>query len=425
MTLIQSPSLKSIIFIGLIIFYSIFFINLITDDRSSLTLTYLIILLIILYFFKKKNLFINPIIFSIAISSSIFITLNEYIFHAHQSSFDLGFNRQADKYINQFLYFIPFIFLATLFNFSRFSTTHFKKIVLLSIVFSLLFNTYLNIFFDFNRGLLNQKFTGIILYDYCIIALSLIALCFSFELNKKASYIFIGLCLLNISMIVMHGTRGAWLGLPIALIFICLFYYKMDKNRTIYMLLLSLILSIVMITFPHSPIVERFEQFENDKSLMQDNNYNSSVGTRFALWAFAVQQFEKSPYIGHGIINFRNQICEAHEQNQLPACHSHAHNTILEEMAAHGILGIINLLTILILTLYYFIFNLIKSINTQTKNLAFTGLTCSIYIIICSMSDFIFLRSFPTMFTFLIILTLMSLIHSEKIMHKINSSKNE
>lgn len=107
MSLLKNYTYQKVIFIGLIIFYANFFINLITDDRSSWSLTYLIIALFILLLCKTRKIQIHPIIFIIGISSSICISLNELIFHAHQTSLDLDFNKDAHKFINQF--FISFL----------------------------------------------------------------------------------------------------------------------------------------------------------------------------------------------------------------------------------------------------------------------------------------------------------------------------
>ncbi|OTG67345.1 O-antigen ligase family protein [Acinetobacter silvestris] len=412
---LQNSVLKPFILFGLIIFYFNFFINLITDDRSSWSLAYIPLALFILYLIKNRRLYISPLVFVIAISSVLAITLNEYIFHDHQTSLDSDFNQQADQFIHQFLYVIPLIFLGTLFKFSNFTSSTFKKIIFASIVFSLIFNTYLNFRFDFERGLLIPQFKSIILYDYCIIALSLIGLVLSFKLKSKSAFLFITICLINISMITLHGSRGAWLGIPIAFLMIVAYFYKTHFKHTIFMLLASGILTLGMIFMPNSPILERVDHLKSDASLMEKNNYNSSIGTRFALWAFALDQFKQSPYVGQGFINFRNNICQPHAKNKIPNCQPHAHNIIFQELAAHGILGLINILILASFSLYFFIKNMIKNSNQHTQLLAFSGLISTIYLIICSMSDYVFYFSFPTMFLFLIILTLMNIIYIENL----------
>ena len=224
-------NLKSFLLWGLILFYFIFFVNLITDDRSSFSLIYLLIALTIAYLSKSKKIYIHPMIFIIGISSAIFITLNEYIFHSHQTSTDIEFLKYAKKYINQFLFVIPLIFLGTLFKYSNFNHKTLQIIILTSTLFSLIFNTYLNLNFHFDRGLLITEFKSIILYDYCIITLSLISLIFSFTLKNKWSFILILLSLLNISMNTLHGSRGAWVGIPIALILIAIYFYKSYQKQ--------------------------------------------------------------------------------------------------------------------------------------------------------------------------------------------------
>lgn len=420
MIFLPANTLKSFISFGLILFYFIFFINLITDDRSSWSLVYIPSLLLVIYLIKNRIFYIHPIVFAVGISSALLITLNEYIFHIHQT--DLAINKHENKYIHQFLYVIPFIFLGTLFKFSNFTAKKFEKIILISIIFSLIFNIYLNLKHDFYRDLLIPEFKSIILYDYCIITLSLIGLIFSFKLKSKLSFLFIGLCLFNISMITLHGSRGAWIGIPVTLFMIAFYFYKTHLKHTIFMILMSLTLTIGMIFMPNSPIMDRIDHLQSDASLMEKNNYNTSVGTRFALWRFALEKFQQAPYAGNGFVNFKNQICVPESKNIVPNCQPHAHNIIFQELAAHGLLGFLNILILSSLPLYYFIKNLMKSPNRHTRLLAFSGLITMLYLTICSMSDYLFFFPFPTMFTFLIILSLLNIIYVENLN---NENKND
>lgn len=411
----QKDIFKPTILFGLILFYFNFFVNLITDDRASWSLIYIPLALLILYLFKNKTFYIHPLIFIIGISSAFCITLNEYIFHAGQISSDLEFNKQAGKYISQFLYIIPLIFLGTLFKFSNFNPETFKKIIFASIGFSVIFNSYLNIQFNFDRGLFAAEFKSIILYDYCIVALSLIGLVFSFKLKGKYTFLFISLCLINIALIVLHGSRGAWLGIPIALLMISIYFYKTHFKQTLFMLFASILLTFSMMIMPNSPIVERIDLLKSDASLMEQNNYDTSVGTRFALWHFAIEQFQQSPYVGHGFINFKNKICTPNAENEVPNCQPHAHNIVFQELAAHGLLGLLNILILAFATLYYFTKNMIQKNNPSTQLLAFSGLINTVYLIICSMSDYLLFYSFPSMFVFLITLSLMNIIYIENL----------
>lgn len=415
MLLFQKDVFRPIVFFGLLFFYFNFFVNLITDDRASWSLVYIPLALLILYLFKNKTFYIHPLIFIIGISSTLCITLNEYIFHAGQTSPDLEFNKQASKYISQFLYIIPLIFLGTLFKFSNFNAGTFKKIIFVSIGFSVIFNSYLNIQFNFDRGLFAAEFKSIILYDYCIVALSLIGLVFSFKLKGKFAFLFINLCLINIALIVLHGSRGAWLGIPIALLLISIYFYKSHFKQTLFMLFASIILTLSMAIMPNSPIAERIDLLKSDASLMEKDNYNTSVGTRFALWHFAIEQFKQSPYVGHGFINFKNRICTPNAENNVPNCQPHAHNIIFQELAAHGLLGLLNILILASAALYYFTKNVIQKNNLSTQLLAFSGLISTVYLIICSMSDYLLFYSFPSMFVFLITLSLMNIIYIENL----------
>lgn len=250
--------------------------------------------------------------------------------------------------------------------------------------------------------------------------LSLISLIFSFTLKNKWSFVLIGLSLLNIAMITLHGSRGAWLGIPIALIFIAIYFYKTQLKHTIFMLFTAVLLTLAMFYMPNSPLIERFDDLQSDTALMEKNNYNTSVGTRFALWQFAIDEFKQSPVVGNGFINFKNKICDPNSSDEVPNCQPHAHNIIFQELAAHGVIGLVNILLIAILTCYFFCKSLKHSTNPSSPILAFSGLISTLYLMICSMSDYLWFYSFPTMFTFLIILTLMNLIYVENLNHHHN-----
>lgn len=418
----DTNKIQAVLFGSLSLFYLIFFFNLISDDRASWSLTYLLVLLAILCIVKFRRLYIHPSILMIGLSSFILITLNEYFFHAHQISSDQDFYKNAQKYIHQFIYIIPLVFLGTLFKFAQFSSRALQNIIFISLVFSVIYNSYLNFYTDFDRSQLIPYFKSIILYDYCLIALSLLGLVMSFQLKNKLSFLIIFIALFNIANIILHGSRGAWLGIPIALMLITLFFYRAELKKTIFMLFITFCLTIIMFYIPNSPIQSRMANLESDTALIEKNNYNSSIGTRLALWQFAFNQFKQAPLTGHGIVQFREMICAPNAQNQVPNCQPHAHNIVLQELASHGILGLINLLFIASITFWFFIKNFKKTQQQSIKVLAFSGIIICIYFIICGISDFLFYFSFPTMFIFLILLTLMNIIYIENKPLTLNNS---
>lgn len=406
----------NIVFVGLILFYLMFFINLIMDARSSWSLCYLLVLLTAYSVIRARKVFVDRSVVIISMASLLLISTLEYFIFDSPSSTDPFFNKVSVDYVQQFAYIVIFSSIPFLFYSAQFKQKHFEQLIAVVLAFALIYNTYLNISFDFSRALLAAHFKSVILYDYCIAALSLVGLVFSFQYSKKWSFVLISLCLVNLSMIILHGSRGAWLGLPIALLCIALYFYKTRLAQTVFMLASSIVLTLMITYTPQSPIEERIEHLKSDTALIQQQqNYNSSVGTRIALWQFSWDQFQSSPWIGQGIRGFRNQICNPQHQDQVPNCQPHAHNMIFQSLASYGVIGLLYLILIYFYPLWIFIRKLFSHDSSdQSKYLTLAASIFMLYLGICSMSDYLFFFEFPTMFYFLMVITFLSLLQSHK-----------
>lgn len=414
---------QKMIFVVLLLFYVIFFINLIMDARSNWSLSYVLLLLSIYSVIRFKKIKLKSSVLIVSFTSMIIITGLELFVFNSKATEDQFFNEVSRDYIQQFAFICIFAFIPFLFSVAHFGRRHFEYLVISAIVFSLFYNIYLNFNLDFSRALLANHFKSVILYDYCISALSLIGLVFSFQYSKKWSYILISFCLLNLSMIVLHGSRGAWIGIPIILVFIAFYFYKTKLPRTLFMLASSLLLTISLVYLPHSPIEERIEHLKSDTVLIQEKqNYNSSVGTRLALWQFSWEQFKSSPWIGQGITGFRNQICDPTHREAVPNCQPHAHNMIFQSIAAYGLIGLIHLIIIYFYPLWIFIHRLVSSTSSkESKYIAMAATVFMVYLGISGLSDYLFYFEFPTMFYFLILITFLTLLSSQKLPSTSNS----
>ena len=153
----------------------------------------LVFILIFLYdFFKKKQL-IKPskslIFFSVI---SVFtITLSYYLLD-RLGSMPLNFPiKTYTNIINQYIWFVPFILLPSIFHIHKFKTEYLYKTLLLISSITLIYVTYYNLYYDFNREKLAEFFDPIITYDITFIAVSVLVLCYSFYLKGKSSYIYL------------------------------------------------------------------------------------------------------------------------------------------------------------------------------------------------------------------------------------------
>lgn len=405
----------------LALFFLTFFVNLVIDDGVNWSLNYVLLTLFIIFITLQKKIYISLPIFLTLALPFISIYIINLFFHNDQISNDHFFDQKlAPDMNNQFLYALAFLMLPTILLNIKKSENIFLYIINIGGVFSIIFNGYFNIIYNFDRALLVKKFDAIILYDASIASLSILMLVFNLGKNQKFSNILIVLSLINLFLIVAHGSRGTWLGIPLILIILSFYYFKSQRSKVLLTLLTSFILTGVLFFLPNSPIQKRLNAFQQDTSLIEKNNYHSSTGTRIFLWSYAVDEMLKSPIYGVGAKKFRDNICEQQAKGLLPACNPHAHNIFFQFLASNGLVGLLGIISAFLIPLIFYFYKLFQPSTSKSQHLSLMGICFTIFFSICGLTDFLFFMHFPTMFYFLITITLMSLLE----MYHLESSKN-
>ena len=400
--------------------YLIFFRNFIFNSGMTLPLLIFFAVFFIVILILKEKIVINNIITSIILLPVIFISLNEYFL---KEALVLPYSDDvmyfAQRYRKQFLYMLFFLVLPSILFFIKFKTQQFFIILIITLFISIGFNLYINISLDFNRDLLAQALSPVIHYDYGMIALSLLLICYGFYLKGTKSYWLLLLTLINIFLIIIHGSRGAWIGLPIVFLMIFIFYWQHNLKKILALTVLPILLLIGALTLiPNSPIQQRLAAFYSDKEqITQSHNYDTSIGARLLLWDNAFSAFKDAPLTGVGIVKLKQDNCKLYEQGMLSICFTHAHNVYLQTLAAHGLLGLGAILFLFLAPLAFFIKQLRKQENKTIYLLSVSGTIFIIYIMICSLTDLYFMVKTTTMLYYLVIVTLISLILKEKQEH--------
>lgn len=379
---------------ALIIIYSFFLFNVVKQGGSTTffpeTIFYLAILILI--FYKKIDIHIKKYLFILLPFLSI--TLNEFFFHQN-----LSFNFIKKDIISyNYLIILYLIFLPTIIKKANFTENHFFYILLIINIVSIFFNTYMNFSFNFNRDLLNEKIGSIILYDYSIISISLITLILCFNYSKKYFYLTNFICTFNILLIILHGSRGTWIALPIIGLLIFFSFYKTHLKPLILISSTGIVLLFSLYIF-NPNISERINNFQQDTYLMSQSNYNNNTGQRVSMWFESIHQFKNEPIFGVGYKNLKTAL---YNRNYVE--HPHAHNFFIHELAAHGILGFLGLLLIFLIPLYYLI---IKK-NEYSPTVRTAGITLIIYTLVCGLTDYLFIAKFACLLYFILITTLLS-----------------
>ena len=378
----------------LIFIYSLFLFNIVKQGGSKSffpeTIFYLTIFTFILY--KKIDINIKEYLF--ILFPFLFITLNELLFHKNLS---IDFI-ENDIISYNYLILLPLILLPSIIKKANFTEIHFFYILLTINIFSIFFNTYINFILDFDRTLLDKKIGPIILYDYSIIVISLITLILCFNYHKKYFYLTNFICTFNILLIIVHGSRGTWVALPLIGLFIFYSFYKTHLKPLLLISSAGIVLLFSLYIF-NPNISERIIKFQQDTNLISQSNYNNSIGQRVSMWTESIDQFKNEPILGIGYTNLKTAL---YNKNHVE--HPHAHNLFIHELAAHGILGFLGLLFSFLMPLYYFI---IKK-NEYSPAVRTAGMTLIIYTSICGLTDYVFIAKSACLLYFILITTLLS-----------------
>lgn len=146
------------------------------------------------------------------------------------------------------------------------------------------------------------------------------------------SYLFWTFLFLFFSVVLLlNGTRGAWIACFIAFLFLGIWAAKKSKKSLITSVLF---LSLICATIFFSP---RF----SDRALSVTSTSLTSNTERILMWKSATQMFLDHPFLGVGLGNYKekyqnNYIAEeAKERKQ-----EHAHSNIFQMLGENGIVGL-------------------------------------------------------------------------------------
>lgn len=311
--------------------------------------------------------------------------------------------------INQYIWFIPFVFLPTIYHYSKFGVSHFFKIISLVLFMLVFYLGYWGIILDFDRGRLADFFNPIISYDIGFISLCIILLCYSFSSQSKKFYFYLVLSMICMFLLILHGSRGTWVGIPFAFLMITILYLKSQFKKTVLMLVLGLMFILGNLLTPHSPVLERMSHFQKESQQIENNNYQNSSGIRLYLWKNSIEMFKQSPLIGVGMHEIELKNCQLHERGELPVCFQHQHSIYFQELAANGLVGLMAILLTFFIAILYF-FKKIFSQDQIVKNLSLIGLVFVIYYMLCGVTEYYLFFNNTTYIFYWITASIMSFI---------------
>lgn len=142
---------------------------------------------------------------------------------------------------------------------------------------------------------------------------------------------------------LLSQTRGAWIALPVCVALI-LFVLSMRAKLKVKMVFPLLLLAVVAVTaLPIGSLIEDrlSTAVQEVESFANENDFNTSVGIRLAMWHIALNVWLEHPVIGTGLGDFDREIEARQSQGKYVGMKVNAsvHNIYLQALASTGAVG--------------------------------------------------------------------------------------
>ncbi len=175
--------------------------------------------------------------------------------------------------------------------------------------------------------------------------------------------------LLGISGSFLSGSRGGWVFLPLALIYLVFSNRRYFKTKALIALMATLVI-FGSIACRVPPISNRINDAISNVTHYEQGNEMSSLGIRFELWKSAIYTFEQHPIFGAGYRErqvLREKWGSEGLINKTISHYTlHSHNQYLEDLSLRGVIGFTSL--ILLLVIPFIIFNQNNKIVSHQSN---------------------------------------------------------
>ena len=184
---------------------------------------------------------------------------------------------------------------------------------------------------------------------------------------------------LTLFFIILSGTRGIWIASLLGIIAaIYLFFRKMDLQRSISYILLTILIFIALIPIASifTTVPQFREKIDSDAALILKrlgsilNFDETSNQGRIYIWKKTLESIEKSPLLGIGIGNFPIIL---EQEVKLAKAGSSAHNFYLNFAAEGGVLAFV-LICLIFLEILIALLYVLKSEITPKIRLLLTGI---------------------------------------------------
>ncbi|MFT5589398.1 MAG: O-antigen ligase [Bradyrhizobium sp.] len=225
-------------------------------------------------------------------------------------------------------------------------------------------------------------------------------------------------------------SRGSWLALPVALVFIGVAYFRFAIHKRLLaggavaiMLVLALAVSLPMFRGD-----ERIRlAVAETQSYVASGDSTTSVGARLEMWRTSLILFPMRPLLGwgkDGYIKGTEQLVEAGRVRLVPGKHTHPHNEYLDALVKRGVLGLIALLALYTTSLVIFLRH-IRDAKPSVRPYAIAGASLVISYLCFGLTQSFLTHNIGVTEFLLMLIILWSLLRSEQnVLRNIGLKKN-
>lgn len=155
------------------------------------------------------------------------------------------------------------------------------------------------------------------------------------------------------------GSRGSWVGLPLCLIVLFMYYGGTFNKRYVFGGITALILFFgIIYATPRTEVKARAEMaVKETQDYFKHKNAVTNVGVRFEMWRAAILVIPERPWLGWGKAGFverESALIKAGTINAFMQDNNHVYNEWLDAQVKHGVPGLLALLALYFIPLALF-----------------------------------------------------------------------
>lgn len=149
---------------------------------------------------------------------------------------------------------------------------------------------------------------------------------------------------------IASASRGAWVFLPVYLVWMLWMFRKQLGRKRLLLLSVSAVL-VLSVFLSFSFVEDRVDLALSEIHMYMENpSRNSSLSARLNMWRDSITIWQAHPIIGTGLADFRDDSIRLHERGVSDLNHGlmHAHSIYFGTLAATGIVGFVAMMVFML-----------------------------------------------------------------------------